>query len=351
MRGFRHSPTLLNALALSLAISLAAQDVGFEIESRMVLVPVTVSDPKGRTVDGLTPSDFQLLDKGRPREVVVDTIGTGVPPIALAVAVQSSGISFAALEKVRDIGTMIQPLITGQRGCAALVAFDENIDWLQECTSDPDALALAFNKLRPGDQKSARMLDAVSSGVDRLKQRPYARRVLLLISESRDRGSETDLESVVIALQTAGVTVYATTYSAFATAWTTRTSRPPDPPREPGEARRPPDQPPPAGNTPYPTPIEQRIDLIGALGEMLRLGQANTLKALTDATGGETFSFTRRRGLEDAIEKLGAELHSQYLLTFTPEEAPDPGYHRLEVRLQRSGNYRIRARPGYWSPN
>ena len=337
-------------MALAFVAPLAPQDGRFDAQSRLVLVPVTVTGANGRPIDGLTASDFQLLDNGHPQQVTVDTFSTGIAPVALAVAVQSSGISFAALEKVRDIGAMIQPLITGERGCAALVAFDDSIDWLQECTSDPHVLTLAFNKLRPGDDKSARMLDAVSSAIDRLSKPPNTRRVLLLISESRDRGSESGLESIIVALQAAGVTVYATTYSAFSSAWTTRASRPPPLPAEPPAATRPPGQPPPGGKVPAPTPVEQRVDLLGAVGELLRLGQANTTKALAEATGGDTFSFSRRRGLEEAIAELGAELHTQYLLSFVPE-SPEPGQHRLEVRLPRHHGYTVRARHAYWPPS
>jgi hypothetical protein len=69
---------------------------------------------------------------------------------------------------------------------------------------------------------------------------------------------------------------------------------------------------------------------------------------LTAVTGGIAFPFTRQKGLEDAIQKLGAELHSQYMLSFVPEDSA-PGYHKLEVRVVRAGEFRIRARPGYWS--
>ena len=54
---------------------------------------------------------------------------------------------------------MIRPLITGERGCASLVAFDDEVEWLQGCTGDAAKLELAFNKLRPGDQKSGRMTE------------------------------------------------------------------------------------------------------------------------------------------------------------------------------------------------
>lgn len=66
------------------------------------------------------------------------------------------------------------------------------------------------------------MLDAVQSAAEHLRARPNARRVLLLISESRDRGSETALDQAAIAAQKADVTIYAVTYSAFKTAFTSK---------------------------------------------------------------------------------------------------------------------------------
>jgi hypothetical protein len=90
------------------------------------------------------------------------------------------------------------------------------------------------------------------------------------------------------------------------------------------------------------------VDVLGGIGELARLGRTNTTEALTRGTGGATFPFTRQKALEEAIEKLGAELHTQYVVSFAPE-ARAPGYHTLEVRLARTGEFRIRARPGYWS--
>ncbi len=156
------------AVLLAFVVSLGAQESRFDVRSRLVLVPVNVTDPKGHSIDGLEAADFQVFDNGRPQKTTVDTIDTGVAPIALIVAVQSSGISTAVLEKVRRIGTMIQPLITGERGCAGLVSFDQRVTWQQNCTSDADAIQRAFTRLepldRPGEDKEARMLDAVGSG-------------------------------------------------------------------------------------------------------------------------------------------------------------------------------------------
>ncbi len=266
-------------VSFALALTLAAQDAPFGVQSRLVLVPVNVTDSKGRTVDGLESKDFVVLDNGRPQKATVDTAATGVAPIALVVAIQTSGISKAVLEKVRKIGVMIQPLVMGERGCAAVVAFSDRIDWIQECTNSDDSLAHAFEQVRPGADKSARMLDAVYESVQRLRQRPNSRR------------------------DPTGC---------------------PDPP------------------TP---PPEQRVDLLGGIGELVRFGKTNAAQALTKGTGGVTFPFARLKGLEEAIQKLGAELQSQYVLSFTPEDRT-PGHHTLDVRVD---GFRIRARPGYWS--
>lgn len=329
------------AAALALAVSLAAQNPQFNVQSRLVVVPVTVTDAEGRPIDGLAASDFLILDNGRPQTAVVDSFTTGVAPLALVVAVQSSGISAAALAKVRRIGAMIQPLVTGESGCAALVAFAERIEWRQDCTSDSDALARAFLRLQPEGEKRARMLDAVYEAIERLRTRPNVRRVVLVISESRDRGSETSLDTVLFAAQAAGVTIYAAPYSAFKTAFTANPSDLLPPPLPKGTP------PPKPANNPIPPP-QDRLDILGGIGELARLGKTNTTHALTGATGGAAFPFARQEGLEDAIQKLGAELHTQYVLSYTPQ-APAPGYHRLEVRLRRRGDFRLRARPGYWA--
>src|SRR5206468_4559806 len=109
------------------------------------MVPLTVKNAAGDFVSGLEPSDFLVFDNGRPQKATVDTIDTGVAPIALVVAVQSSGISAAVIEKAQKIGVMIQPMVTGERGAAALVSFDQKGNWLQDFTNDEDVRADAFS--------------------------------------------------------------------------------------------------------------------------------------------------------------------------------------------------------------
>jgi hypothetical protein len=62
----------------------------------------------------------------------------------------------------------------------------------------------------------ARMLDAIVQVADRMQERK-GRKVVLLISESRDRGSETTFQQAVEAVERQGIEVFAATYSAYAT--------------------------------------------------------------------------------------------------------------------------------------
>jgi len=331
---------------------LAQEDPRFGARARLVLVPAVVTDPQGHTVDNLDAGDFVVLDNGKRREAGVDTFATGVAPIALIVAVQAAGISRPALDKIRKIGAMIQPLVSVERGCAGLIAFAEKVDWLAPCTNDVDKLSTAFERLRPGDEKRARMLDAANEAIRALREQANSRRVLLIISETRDRGSETGLDAVIEQVQQAGIAVYFAAYSAFKTAWTQRTPEiergVPKPPSRPSEQTGTIDGSPPSGVRPQIPPASSQVDILGGIGEIGRMGKRNTAAELTAATGGITFSFARLKGLETAIVKLGDELHSQYVLSFPPDSS-EAGYHRLEVRVNRPGQFKIRARPGYWS--
>ncbi|MEO8593316.1 MAG: VWA domain-containing protein [Candidatus Solibacter sp.] len=347
------------AFLLGLSALLFAQDrPRFEVRAPLVMAPVNVTDDKGRLVNDLEAFDFLVFDNGRPQKATVDTMDTGVAPIALVVAVQSSGISAAVIEKTRKIGTMIQPMVIGERGAAALVSFDQKVNWLQNFTNDEDVLDDAFGKLRPftrpGEDKEACMLDAVHEAIERLRAIPNARRVLLLISESRDRGSETTLEAAIMAAQSAGVAIYALNYSALKTAFTSKL--PVAAPRRALKPKMPEDVlgwvngMPPGLYNPWPKhlPPEQQVDVKSAVGELMRLGKTNTAEALTKATGGATLSFSKQRALEDAIQRFGTELHSQYVISFAPDDLT-PGYHRIEVRLARPGKMLVHARPGYWT--
>jgi len=73
----------------------------------------------------------------------------------------------------------------------------------------------------------------------------------------------------------------------------------------------------------------------------------NPVEVFTKGTGGTEFSFGKQRGLEDAIGKIGAEIHSQYLISYNPNNKDEGGFHEIEVDVNRR-DVKVRTRPGYW---
>jgi VWFA-related protein len=289
----------------------------------LVLAPATVTDRQGKPIDGLSIEDFLLTDEGARQNIKLDTSDTVVAPVALVVAVQASGISEPVLAKVRQVGGMIHPVITGERGQTALLAYDSEVRILETFTTNADAIRVSFASIDARTIKHAVLTDAVSQGVRMLATRPENyRRILVIVGESRDRGSKTKLKGAVEAAQRAGVMVYPLTYSTQAVAWTAR----------------------PENNPPLPG----NMDLNGAFVELSRLTTPNAADNLAATTGGRHLSFATLKGLENALTITGQEIHSQYLLSFAPAASAHPGYHRLSVKVPSRPDAVVRARPGYW---
>ena len=63
----------------------------------------------------------------------------------------------------------------------------------------------------------------------------------------------------------------------------------------------------------------------------------------------ETDTLTRRKkGWRRPSPILANEIHSQYLLTYLPNNPEDSGYHEIEVKILKPG-LKVSTRPGYWS--
>ena len=320
MRLCGHGFALLLAI-VSLTTHLRGQPPTIRTTVPLVTVPVSVTDRHGVVYD-LRSSDFLLFDNGKPRPVRVDTVDSGLAPIALVTLIQTSDITLSALAKIRKVGVMIPEAVVGVNGEAAVVTFDDHVRVAQDFTTDADAISQAFRDLKPADNMGGRMIDAVDKALDMLSNRPGPRRAnILIISESRDRGSEEKLPDLIPKIQRMGVTIYSLTYSAYLTPFTIK-----------------PEEYQPTGG-----------GLLQTVTEVARLAKENTVKALTDLTGGQRLRFETKSKLENDLIRLGGEIHSRYLLSFTPDLEPTPQFHHLQLQIKNHPDALIRARPGYWT--
>ena len=318
------------------------------VTTHEVITPVTVTDRAGNIVNGLGPKDFRLTDNGKVQKIDEDV---AVHPISMVIAVQANAEVEKMLPAIQKMGSAISAQILGDDGEAAVIEFDHRIQILGGFSSDPDKLAAALKKLKPGS-RSSRLNDATIESVDLLKSRPVGRRrILLLIAESRDNGSELKAREVLSAAEFADVVIYAIDISKFVASITAPPSanrsvldnRPPGAVYAQG----------PGGGVETPTTISQNnmgnwAPVIKDIFDLAKgIFVTPPLDVFTNYSGGRQYAFKSQRELDRAVSDLGEELHSQYLLTYKPNNPEEAGYHNIVVQVLKP-DMKIRARDGYY---
>src|SRR4051812_46907338 len=174
-------------LAALIAVLTCAARAQFKSTVPLVVAPTTVTDSKGHYVDGLTPTDLILYDNNVPQTIQMDWM---TYPIDLVVAVQTSENSGAVIDKLGGSGILFAQLLAAEAGETAVISFSDEVKVRQEFTADADRVTHSLRMLRK-DGGGAHMLDAFREALAMLQQRPAGRRrVILMIAEKRDRGSQ-----------------------------------------------------------------------------------------------------------------------------------------------------------------
>jgi VWFA-related protein len=329
---------------LFLAVAARAQ---FKSTVPLVVAPTTVRDAKGRYVDGLTTDDLLLYDNNVLQRVQMDWMAF---PIDLVVAVEAGANSGAVLDKLGGSGILFSQLVAAEAGETAVLSFGGDIRVQQNFTADPDRVTGALKKLRmEGGQ--ARMLDALAASMQLFEGRPPGRRrIVLVVAERRDRGSQLKLDQVMEQAQRLNVSVYWLTYSPFLQPFTAKPKVGPDPNKpdtvnvvmppcewcaKEKDVALPPDLG-PGG-------------LLYGLGELFRMKQPDLAELFSRTTGGRTMSFLKKSGLEETIQLIGEEVHRQYILSFEPKGGIAGQYHAIRANVKGRPELTVNTRQGYWT--
>jgi VWFA-related protein len=315
----------------------------------LVTAPVVVIGAKGEPILDLQQKDFHILDDGADQ--TIESFDLGGEQVSAVLVFETSARIAPLLPAVQKSAIVFTQTIVGPSGEAAVLSYDNSVNTLLPFSTDNDKIEKTIATLKPGNS-GARLYDALASAVGLLRDRPSGqRRAIVVVGEASDAGSEEKLGRVLRDAQLANIVIYSVGLS----------------PTSAG-LRAPPSQAGPASATPpgtfggpsFPgaaqTPTSQQqyggnIDLLGLSEWAVRNAKAvvkdRPLEVAATATGGTYQPAFRESNLDNAIDAIGAELNSQYMLSYRPTGADSAGYHQIKVTVNRPG-VKVRTRPGYY---
>ena len=282
-------------LAAALVAPLAAQQQPIRVSTLSVPVYVTVTDSDKRLVPDLTIDDFEILDNGKPQ--TINIFDNKPVPITTTVMIDTSGSMTAILGFVKEgAEQFLIRLLPGDK--AQVGEFSDKIKFHPgNFIEDRDRLIyLLKHELDFG--YPTRLYDAVDESLARLEPED-GRKVVLVFTDGDDTASKVGVNKVMDRAREKDVMIYA----------------------------------------------------VGLVNEFfngqqrVRSSPDRGLKKLAEDTGGGFFELKKTADLGDTFTRVAQELHSQYVLGFSPELL-DGKVHKLEVRVKRAG-MNARARKTY----
>jgi Ca-activated chloride channel family protein len=274
------------------------------VDTTLVLIPVTVTDPLNRFVTGLEKENFRIFEDKVEQEIA--QFSSEDAPLSVGIVFDCSG-------------SMGNKLVMSRKAVAQffktanpddeffLVEFSDRAELAIKFTTSLEEIQnrLTFTQSRG---KTA-LLDAVYLGLHEMKKAKNPRKALLIISDGGDNNSrytETEVKNLV---READVQIYA--MGIF----------------EPAATR-------------------------GRTAE--EMGGPSLLSEISEQTGGRHFPVENLNELPNIAEKIGIELRNQYIIGYSPKNLERNGkYRRVQVKLvQPRGLPPLRAfwRLGYYAP-
>ena len=274
----------------------AAPDATLRVDSSLVLIPVSVTDPLDRPVADLARSQFHIFEDGVEQQIA--QFSRDECPISAGLLFDASGSIGKQIVTSRE--TVDQFLKSGgDRDEYFLIKFAQNVELAAAFTNQPETLQQKLFFTHP--EGGTAFLDAVYLGIQKMKQARNPRRVLLVVSDGADNASRYSRGEVFGLARESDVQVY--TVGVFSSeTW-----------------------------------------------------GARLLDRLAEQTGGRYYRVSRRRDLAEIAERIGNEIRHEYVIGYrstNPER--DGKYRRVQVKVtppEASPKLRVTARSGYYAPS
>jgi Ca-activated chloride channel homolog len=274
------------------------------VDTTLVQIPVTVTDPLNRFVTGLEAENFRVFEDKAEQKLV--QFSNEDAPLAIGIVFDCSGSMGNKLDKSRQAVSQFFKTANPDDEFF-LVEFNDNPTLVSPFTHNTEQIQ---NKLTFTQSKGkTALLDGIVMAMNEMKKAKNPRKALLVISDGGDNNSRYTEGEIKSRVKEADVQVYAIGIY------------------EPASSR-------------------------GRTAE--ELSGPGLLTELAEQTGGRQFPVENLNELPDVATKIGIELRNQYVLFYSPSNRERDGkYRRVQVKLvQPKGLPPLRAfwRTGYYAP-
>ncbi len=272
----------------------------FKVQVNEVNLIFAVTDKKGRFVTGLKQENFGLLDDGKPPIAVVGFRQQTNLPLRVGVMVDTSSSIRSRFQFEQDsaVEFFLQTMHRNDR--AFVEGFDIQTNLAQDFTNSVDALNQGIRKLRPGGGTA--LYDALYKTCHEqmltLRDDLAVRKVLILLSDGDDNYSRAEMSDAIKMCQRSETIVETISTNL--------------------------------------SPTKDKGD--------------ETLKVISDATGGQAFYPTKLEDVATGFRNIEQELRSQYSLQYRPANLVDNGAFRTIYLQALDPRYKVRASKGYFAP-
>lgn len=303
-----------------------------KIETRLVSVPVLVSDRQGRFISGLKEEDFTIFQDGVRQETAF--FADDKEPINVALLLDTSYSTTDVLDKIKNAAFDFVRLLN-REDRAMIVSFDTNVRILGGLTSDRNDLFTAINRASAENVSGTVMRKTVNDVISPLFADVKGRKAIILLTDGKDFGSMISEDDLLYNLEESDVLIYSV---FFLTELNTYNQTDPDVVNNRMNKRI------PGAGVQRSEKNRLRMELI----KKNNLEATEYLSKMADLTAGR-FYEKDVTDLRETFKLIVDELKKQYRLGFYPPEDQEKGtVHQLKVKVNRSG-VAVRGRKTYRS--
>ena len=326
----------LRVLLCFLLVFQAFAQQPIRVQVNEVVVPVTVTDEKGKFVSNLDQKDFQIFDQGKEQTIRYFTRERS-QPVVVGFLLDLSSASRIQWKNYQDAAIeLVLTLLPGDKKYSGyLIGYGNEAELMVNTTSDSEPIVEKLRKLKPGG--GAALYDAIYQSCTTralVQGEPVEpRRVLVVIGDGHDNASKKSLDEVLELAQRNLVTIYG--ISTLAYGFTSEGDK--NLVRLAEET---------GGRVEYPLQDVYK-DVAGYLSTPSDEGNY----ALKVGTGGYASAISS--AIFKSIANVAGEITTQYILRYIPDTSAQDStrqFRSLNVKVSLA-NVKVRARKGYYPFN